>query len=139
EHPVPFVVGQLGGVLPGAQAGLAGHIRPRVVGVGSRVRPARRRGQGAGEGSFPLWYRNRIVSISLAGSSGRTGRGTRNVGSGRRSGTARLRSASRNRYLAPADPPVPILAPIIRCTIKACRYRQVVNPSSTSTSSSISR
>lgn len=39
-------------------------------------------------------------------------------------------------YSAPADPPVPILVPIVRCTIFTCRYRHSMNPSSKSTSRS---
>src|SRR5688572_27454264 len=100
EREIPDVVDMLGGIEPGLLLRLERHIGPRLMRVAGQQNP--------------LGYAKATVMLGkLFGADHSSER------IAQRSGKAGWLSVLM-RYSAPADPPVPIFVPIVRCTIFTC-------------------
>src|SRR6266705_7211861 len=116
ECLVPHIVDQLRGIQPGLLLRFECDVRPGLMGMTGQQDSL---GDSKPRVVFSQLFRVDHSSERIA----------------QRSGKAGWFSVFM-RYSAPAEPPVPCLVPIVRCTIFTCRYRHSMNPSSKSTSRS---
>ena len=112
HHPVPLAVGQPGGVFPAFDLTGEAGVGPEMMAVRGKVQPTRSRGEASGKQALEAhsWVR-----------------------SAQSSGKARFVRVD-SRYLTPAEPPVPILPPMIRSTVSICLCRQPESAASMSIS-----